>query len=415
MSSLFKLLASPIARRYLSRSAITYKPFDFQRINAQAKGSGGLNLDQLLNNPAKYHDKAPNGHGKENNRFAMMFDPNNIGKTKHHPLDKKLGPKHKSRTKKNDGGHNKQTRKLARFQFETGSEQAQNAIKSIITKIHTYNKNYNVSYVDPDNNKLVTKHLVEIVNNLDLGHKGLHMVPPNQSLLLPLVKVSKVSDMIRLYTDELAEIREQELLEKGSIAAQKAVRQRDRAEKKKSSTKIITLAWNISVGDLKNQKRAEISKRLAKGEKFLLYIGEKRSLYSARKSVDKEGGIIETLKEGKSVVDNGNMRKYEDDELEIEMRRHEMIYQQIQEMLDELQCEYDISGDLDSRIIISCSPKRNLSSKHMEEHDSELELSKKEVKRQKKLAKQKELELKKSQQKAKESDLDSLYLFKIED
>lgn len=97
------------------------------------------------------------------------------------------------------------------------------------------------------------------------------------------------------------------------------------------------------------------------------------------------------------------------------MRRHEMIYQQIQEMLDELQCEYDISGDLDSRIIISCSPKRNLSSKHMEEHDSELELSKKEVKRQKKLAKQKELELKKSQQKAKESDLDSLYLFKIED
>lgn len=430
--------------RLLSLTSKFHKPFDFTNINAN-KPNELFDLDNILaRGKAKEGSPSnsilfsePKKNVSENNRFANMFERGNnpgLNKNSRKPknFDEANGAEHfnkthnkKHRTQKlNDrrglsSESKKSARKALRFQIETGSDQAQNAIKDIISKVHNVSKTYRVKFVNPETNKLEQKHLVEIVNNTDLAEKGLFMVPASKEGELPLIKTNKVYEMIKLYTDELAFQREKELLEKGSIAAQKAVRQRDKAEKKKSATKILTLSWKISMSDLNNQKKMEIKRRISKGEKFILYIGDRRSLYAARKSVDKEGGIVENMKEKSNDKETENLEEVEDmgdpSEIDFEIKRRHMILEELENILTECDCQFDTSGHIDSRIMVSCSPAVVLAqtTSVLEESD----LSSKELKRQKKLEKQKKIEEEKKLKKlrADEDELDSLYLFRIEE
>ena len=428
--------ASNLGLRLLSLNSKWNKPFDFTNLNSN-KSAEPFDLESLLvrSNSGEGTSKKPsnlNGSEKNSishNRFVNMFDKstqagnkhvhNNDGSEKFRDFNQKHNnKKHRSQRSHGDRRNHMDTkkspRKALRFQISTGSDQAQNALKDLISKVHMVSKSYKVKFVNPQNNKLEQKHLVEIVNELDLAEKGLFMVAPSKEGDLPLIKTNKVFEMIKHYTTELAAQREKELLEKGSIAAQKAIRQRDRAEKKKSATKILTLSWKISLSDLNNQKKMEIKRRMNKGEKFILYIGDKRSLYSARKSVDKEGGIVENMKDTSTTnEEQGEVVNINDpSDVDFEIKRRHMIVEELQNILEECECQFDISGHIDSRIMVACAPLVTATKPNEAKLEED---SSKELKKQKKLMKLKKLEEKKQKKTEDEEDLDSMYLFKIED
>lgn len=437
MIRITRLSANTSGLRLLSLNSRWNKPFDFTNLGSN-KFAEPLDLESLLtrgnsSEGASKKSSALNSSEKNtinNNRFVNMFERStqtgnkHVHNNKESEKFKEFNQKHNNKKHRNQRSHGerrnhmdtkKSPRKALRFQISTGSDQAQNALKDLISKVHLVSKTYKVKFVNPQTNKLEQKHLVEIVNDIDLSEKGLFMVAPSKEGDLPLVKTNKVFEMIKHYTNELAAQREKELLEKGSIAAQKAVRQRDRAEKKKSATKILTLSWKISLSDLNNQKKMEIKRRMSKGEKFILYIGDRRSLYSARKSVDKEGGIIENMKETSEVNEEEpeeTIGANDPSEIDFEIKRRHMILEELKNILEECECQFDISGHIDSRIMVSCSP---LVMMPKSDEENVGDNSSKELKKQKKLMKLKKIEEEKKQKKIKdEEDLDSLYLFKIE-
>ncbi|KAF8002086.1 hypothetical protein HF325_003051 [Metschnikowia pulcherrima] len=291
------------------------------------------------------------------------------------------------------------------FEINTGSERAQTALKRLIMKVKDKSSNYDVHYVDPHSKEFLTVSLESLVNKLDLRKEGIRVLPP-QADGLPIIRIIPVSEMLESYVDELAAIKQQELLDMGSARALKAASMRAQAERKKSATKILTLSWSISVSDLQNQKRNEIEKRLNKDGKLVVFIGEKSSLSSARSIAEKEDALAKQLK-----TSNTNWERMDEDEHALEMKRREMIFGKLDEVLQELDCKWEISGSLDARMMIKLS-SNNKTNTNNEKKDAEL--SPKELKRLRKLEKARE----KSQQKASklaEDDIDSLYLLKIED
>lgn len=360
--------------RQLTYSLFRSKPFDV----ASFKRSGNNNTFEY-DSLARFGD---NNRVQKENRFAQKFD-GGASKKRSHP---KCQEKHRN------------PRKTIRFQFETGSTQAQNAVKSIISDVHSFSKSYRVNFVEGDKGGLQQKHLVDIVNSLDLAVDGIFCVPPLDEKSLPIIKINKVHEMIKSYTDKLALAKEQELLEKGSIVAQKVIRLRDRAEKKKSATKVLTVSWGISNSDLSNQKSLEIQKRMDKGEHFLLYLGERKSFYSARQLAAKENGLgLNGTPDIEELVESDIA------EMDVEQRKRLNIFQNIKTLLDESSCQYDVSGNLESRVLFTCLPVERMSKAKDPER--------KETKKTKKAAKQHQATSKKTMS---EEELDSLYLFKVE-
>lgn len=388
------------------------------RPNLAFRGNYGLFRFQIARNFV-----SESSSRERTNRFASQFEKRQIEK---HPGEKRQGEKRQGEKRKHANFQKNDSRRRSepiraprkiRFEFNSGLDQAQNALKNAITRVHALSENYRVSFVDPETNKIEQKHLVDIVNALDLTRNGILVVP--QPGKVPLIKLNKTADMLKTYTDQLAQQREKELLELGSSAAQRAVRQRERLERKKSSTKILALSWHISVSDLLNQKKSEISKRLDKDGKFVIYVGEKKSLYSARMSVNKEDGLIATLKneemeddverqpfEGLLPVDLNNA----DEDINIELRRRHMIYQKLEEILQENEAQYQVSGSVDSRIMLSVSARPNRAAEQTEQK----QLSAKELRKQQK-RQQKQDNPAADRKKVDDEDLDSLYLFKIEE
>lgn len=407
--------------RSLSLSSVNYKPSEFS--NSSSNEKNRLKLDARLFSDVSRKQQGDTIYKHENkkeewNRFANIYSKTSeaLGRRNLREGSSKDGHK---KGRRNDANHERsrhfsdgrlhQKTKL-RFNITTGSDQAQNALRSLISKIHGFRNSYNVKFVDPTLNRMEIKHLASIVNLLDLSKNGIYVVPPAKEKDFPIVKVNAVYEMIKSYSDALALERERELLQKGSVIAQKVIRLRDRAEKKKSATKVLTLSWRISLSDLENQKLAEIQKKLKKGEKFLIYIGEKNSLYSARKNADKEGGIIDSTKNNVLELDEQTFEDMDQDVV-FELKRRQMIVQKIQEYLQSEKATAEVTGELESRIIISCTSNIKPSESSKEEAD----VCSKEHKRQRMLMKQKQREEEAKQKMLKDEDeLDSLYLFKIE-
>ena len=243
----------------------------------------------------------------------------------------------------------------------------------------------------------MSKHLVDICNCLDLKQNGLILIPPKNDAEPCMVKQTTNIEMIRNYSEELAVLKEKELLEKGSVTALKALKQRQKAEKKKSAIKSLQMFWHISVGDLKNQKRSEIQSRLSKGESFNIYVKSKG------------GPAFEDLEDDFKGDDITKSAKYRDeDALSLELKKREMIYNVLQEILQELPCQYEVKGSVETRLLIPITPT--------DVCKTETEIKKSELKKNARAQKQKQKQDKKQQKVIKdESDLEALYLFKIED
>lgn len=365
------------------------------------------NIEELISSLEQQGNNAEEGvsRGKSANRFAKIYEKNGSRDAK---------DKHGSNNRhKKSGAPRPPQKRRVKFNLEGCLEQAKNALKSNIEKIFSLSKNYEVKFVNPETNKLERAFLDDIVNSLDLSSQGIFLVPADSENDVPLIKINKSFQMIKLYIDEIAAKREKELLEMGSLAAQRAVRQREKAEKKKSATKILTISWKISPTDLMNQKRAEIERYLSKGESFLLYVGDKRSLHSVRRSVDKEGGLRDkTASEEEEHSDTQDTEEW--DGVNYELKKRELILQKIEEILNDAECSFELSGKVDSRIIASCTPKQKPTSSESsgKDENSDTKLLKKLRKQEKQKQKQRKEKEKAS---TKEEDLDALYLFKIDD
>ncbi|ODV76890.1 uncharacterized protein CANTADRAFT_8469 [Suhomyces tanzawaensis NRRL Y-17324] len=386
------------AARQLHSSCLLRKPLDFATSETTRSKSKPFSLDNV------FIDKAAT-NGDKSNRFATMFRNDDKPRPKNN-----AGPRggsysgnrfNKADAKKHDV-ERKPHRRIVRFEFNTGTLQSQTALKALISKVHEQNSHYKVKYVDPESSRVVSKFLVDITNNLDLKQHGLSLIVKEGDL--PMLKRVKVEEMVKNYSQQLALEKENELLQKGSIVAQKVVKQRLRAEKKKSAAKTLTLFWKISIGDLRNQKKLEIERKLSKGEKFTLYL--KSKLHFVEEVED--GEVEETAPHRSENILHSNKFK-DEQELNIELKRRQMIYEGLVSILDDLPCTYKVEGKSETRYIISIAPKETESPKAVEAKDSD-----KELKKQKKLMKQRERE-QKSKPKTKVEDLDSLYSFKLDD
>lgn len=324
----------------------------------------------------------------KSNRFASKYSKGQ-GSTQPHGKKPSRSNNHQAKTK------------TLKFRFDSGSEKAKDALKDLIKRVHAYGTNYQVNLVDPQSNKLKKTHLVEVANSTDLNTTGFHVVGPLSPGELPLVKLIKVQEMLKDYSDKLALAKERELLELGSSVAKRVINKRMQAEKKKSATKMLALSWSISVSDLMHQKKNEIMKRVANNEKFIIFVGERESLYGARNSVEKEDGLASQLGTSRTKWD-----RMDEDQLAIEMKKREMIFGKLEDLLKECECKYDVSGTLDARMMLNVSPKPNAARVEEKEH----QVSVKESRRERKAAKNKPEPAKK---KIDDDDLDSLYLIKI--
>lgn len=302
-----------------------------------------------------------------------------------------------------------QPKKVTRFEFKTGSEQARAVLKSVLSKARDYDSSLRVRFLDPETKKISTGNLVDVSNSLDLNFNGLMVLPPSEDLSHPMVKVIPVASMLKAFADQLAARKERELLEMGSVSAKRAVKQRLKVEKKKLATKFLSISWKISLGDLKNQKRDEILRRLAKQEKFTISITGKRTKLVVIENDDTgEYGDSEDV----DVVSPDSIRfskEFADEQdLHIELMRRENLKDGLCQILDEQHCTYEVEGNTETRLMIRVSPKEAIKSAGLSPKQNQDMFSTKDLRRQRRAEKQK------TSSTAKTQDLDLLYSMKIE-
>lgn len=313
-------------------------------------------------------------------------------------FSKPSGPKNNrspNRPHKGPRRENRPEQRKSEFRFECPTQNSKAAVLELISRVKACKTRNFVNFIDPEHGKPKKASLAEIINSMDFKESGLSFITDNGKDSLPIIKKVSSREMVQTYSDILAAQKEKELLEMGSAAARKAYQRRLEQERKKSSLKTILLSWSISVTDLVNQKRLEVEKRVGKGEKFVIYLADrKRSPDISRTDLEKIG----TEEEDESAP---NM----DD---VEWHRRNMIVEKLEEILTEANCRFDRYGSLHRRTVFNCTPP----APKPQETPAEPAVSAKELKKQRRLEKEK----KKAEKKKEESvDVDSLYSLKIED
>lgn len=315
---------------------------------------------------------------------------------------------------RDDGKHGSwsRQRETHRFENDTGTERTRLALKLVIEKVIAAQTNYQVNFRE-ESGKLISQHLYKICNRLDLDQEGLAYIGIQAELGLPMVKRVTSKEMLQVYSDELAAEVEKQLLASGSSRAQKVLRNRLNAEKRKSAAKVVNLAWAISMSDLQHQKRNEIEKRIANGEKFSIVVGDKATAAKIRKTGRDSEDDLEELETIETPRGRKNSLKNLDEELyELEMQKRERLLEQLDVILEEMKCKTSIFGSIDKQIFVNVEPVggTELAGKSESSKTNE-QLSAKEQRRLKRMEKNADNQ----KPKAEEFDPDTLYLFKIEE
>ncbi|KAI5952536.1 AIM23 [Candida jiufengensis] len=319
------------------------------------------------------------------NRFQEQYNKSKTNNSNHN--NKRVPrPSHQNSNHRTSNNHNRfDLQKI----LETGSESSQNALKSILTKLYNLNTNYQIQQVTDQG--LSTCKIHEILKDLNLQKQGIQLIERDDKL--PLVKIIKIQEMLKSYNDELAESKELELLKIGSTKTMKILDNKLKSKQKKSSDKQFIIKWNISINDLKNQKFNELEKLLKKNGKFNLYIITNKNI---------------------SFMNNPNIKDIikDHDQLNLEIRKRELIKDKIETYLNELtesplKCKWNlIDGDVNTRLQYGISSVVK---------PTEINEPKPEIQEIEPIKVQKSQPRQTQQKKIEEDDLDSLYSFKIED
>lgn len=294
--------------------------------------------------------------GLANNRFRDLLEAKDTPK-------KKLNA---SKRPQRPAGPNRRVR----FANETGLEQLRAALKWLVGQVHQVSPLYRVKLLD--NGKPQPADFVEIANGLNLKQQGVQVIKQDDGVL---VKVVKVEDMVRTYSNHLAAVREQELVELGNLKMQRILANRAKAERKKLALKVVSFKWSISLSDLKEQKRTELAGRLAKGEHFTVELALRKR------------------------------RPRDEEEWQLELKKRELVFDTVELILAELPCTVELEeSSLEEKVVLKVTPTAV--------PEPVVEAKPAAPKKQKKVKAQPQPKV---QEKKDEQDLDAMYSFKIDD
>ncbi|CAH6718223.1 altered inheritance of mitochondria protein 23, mitochondrial [[Candida] jaroonii] len=265
------------------------------------------------------------------------------------------------------------------FNLQKFSMKGKEVLTHNINKVRELESGFKVQFIV--NGKLETKHLADIIEDLNPSSDGIKIVPNKDSVMIRTVPYKQ---MLEEFNEDKSKMIEQELIGQGSQKALRALQSSKRADKKKSGAKMITLSWNISLGDLNAQKKSEILKRASKGEKFSIFI----DTHKANQATITKILAGEVTPQG----EDWNIKP-------MELKRRELIIEGLQAILEEGEVKFEEKGSINKLLILNCVPPAPVE---------------KEVKKQKREKIKKEPKAK-PVQRIEENELDSLYSFKIED
>lgn len=314
------------------------------------------------------------------NRFAEKFKPK-PDLTKPNRFKTERSNADRSKSSRSTESRQYPPRRVLRFDLSGFTPKGKTAITSVIDKVREYSPNLRVKAVK--NGKVQSQHLIDLVNELDPESQGIQLVSTGANGNNVVVKKVKLIEMIEQYNNELARQVEEQLIEAGNTTALKAADYRVKAERKKSAAKNVSLKWTISLGDLRLQKKLEILKQVDRAKPFQLQLSTKQT----HQIVNADGELVD----------------YTPHLEQFEIKRRELILGEVELILEESGTTFDRHGSIYKQVFYNCVPKEK--PKVSNKNDKKLKQAEKQRQRQEQ-AKAKKME---------EEDLDSLYLFKVDD
>lgn len=244
------------------------------------------------------------------------------------------------RQKRSAGG--KHRRKIV-VKWNSGSERAQEAANSVLTKIFKMNDRGTIKTVNQETNRLEETNIREYAKGVDLDRQGFTVVDIQEQdgSQIPLVKLVESRVALKKYSDELAKQKEQEMASLG--ISRKRTGKPAENEKSEDCVKQIKVSWQISDADLHKQKANEITAQLQKGFKVYLYVDSKDS-FGRSNWADKFEGLGEEA---------GSRNKLSGKDL----KRRSLVLEALQEIAKDVSVQPVVEGSLQTRMIMKLSPK----------------------------------------------------------
>ncbi|TID30110.1 hypothetical protein CANINC_001272 [Pichia inconspicua] len=193
---------------------------------------------------------------------------------------------HGQRGKNDKYSKNNHSRDRERLTFlETGNDRDKDAAKRIISEALKSNRKGLVQLIKP-NSPVEILPVIKAFKGLILkekgllivGHKNIKEEDENKYGLevgdkMLILKVTDREQVIKQYGDYLSElvVEKLKLSNSGILEKQK----RGKKDDNKGELKIVQIGWNISLSDLKGQKKFEIENHLKKGDDIEIVIDEK--------------------------------------------------------------------------------------------------------------------------------------------
>lgn len=193
---------------------------------------------------------------------------------------------HGQRGKNDKYSKNNHSRDRERLTFlETGNDRDKDAAKRIISEALKSNRKGLVQLIKP-NSPVEILPVIKAFKGLILkekgllivGHKNIKEEDENKHGLevgdkMLILKVTEREQVIKQYGDYLSElvVEKLKLSNSGILEKQK----RGKKDDNKGELKIVQIGWNISLSDLKGQKKFEIENHLKKGDDIEIVIDEK--------------------------------------------------------------------------------------------------------------------------------------------
>lgn len=193
---------------------------------------------------------------------------------------------HGQRGKNDKYSKNNHSRDRERLTFlETGNDRDKDAAKRIISEALKSNRKGLVQLIKP-NSPVEILPVIKAFKGLILkekgllivGHKNIKEEDENKHGLevgdkMLILKVTDREQVIKQYGDYLSElvVEKLKLSNSGILEKQK----RGKKDDNKGELKIVQIGWNISLSDLKGQKKFEIENHLKKGDDIEIVIDEK--------------------------------------------------------------------------------------------------------------------------------------------
>ena len=281
--------------------------------------------------------------------------------TQRQPISNFTSRDNNNNNNNNNNNSSKRTRGKKRLMitWTTGSQRAQDAANSVIREILRLNHSGTIKAIDTESNKMHTTNIREFARGINLDTTGLSIVNVESSsgisneTLIPLVKLVDSKVALRRYSDELARLKEEELIAKGLMTRKRSSSGNSNNNNGTSGNgdgglKHIKVSWQIEIDDLVRQKIKEVLTLLKKGHKVNIYINDRNKISSAN--------WLDTFED----LEQGANHATTTTQIHLpkrEIRKREDIVREIRMVLEEYTSKMTIEGNIRSKMMVKLVPK----------------------------------------------------------